>query len=102
MNRELQRRYGMLNHVVYDVFVKGQKDVTTEEGLSGTSRFKQDLDSFSAEGLRFRYTQSAGSVEGVDSSRGCFEFLVFSWGGVDDGIPREILALESDPNPLRI
>lgn len=49
-----QQRYGMLNHVVYDVFIKGEEDAEDEEGLRGTSRFKDNLEAFSKKGLKFR------------------------------------------------
>lgn len=48
------RRYGMFNHVVYDVFIKGDEGDQDENGLRGTSRFKDDFEAFSNKGLEFR------------------------------------------------
>lgn len=44
----------MFNHVVYDVFIKGNDDDKDENGLCGTSRFKDDFEAFSSKGLEFR------------------------------------------------
>lgn len=44
----------MLNHVVYDVFVMGEKGDKNEDGLCGTSRYNNDLDAFTKKGLKFK------------------------------------------------
>lgn len=45
----------MFNHVVYDVWIKGEDDFKDEEtGLRGMSRFGEDLQTFSEKGLRFK------------------------------------------------
>lgn len=44
----------MFNHVVYDVFIKGDDGDKDENGLRGTSRFKDDFEAFSKKGLEFR------------------------------------------------
>ena len=49
-----QKRYGMLTHVVYDVFIMGDEDDENEEGLRGTSRFSNDMEAFTKEGLKFK------------------------------------------------
>ena len=43
----------MLTHVVYDVFILGDEDDENAQGLRGTSRFSNDLEGFSKEGLKF-------------------------------------------------
>lgn len=50
----LPYRYGMLTHIVYDVYIKGDEDYENEEGLRGTSRFADDFDAFTKEGLQFK------------------------------------------------
>ena len=44
----------MLTHVVYDVFIMGDEDDENEEGLRGTSRFSNDMEAFTKEGLKFK------------------------------------------------
>lgn len=45
----------MFNHVVYDVFIKGEDDFKSEEtGLRGMSRFGDNLTAFSEKGLKFK------------------------------------------------
>ncbi|CAN0383354.1 unnamed protein product [Ectocarpus sp. 12 AP-2014] len=53
--RSFLLKYGMFNHVVYDVFIKGEDDVKSEEtGLRGMSRFGENLTAFSEKGLKFK------------------------------------------------
>ena len=47
-------RYGMINHVVYDVFITGDDDDRDEHGLRGTSRFDNDFERFTEKGLQFK------------------------------------------------
>lgn len=47
-------RYGMLTHVVYDVFIMGDEDDENAQGLRGTSRFNNDMEAFTKEGLKFK------------------------------------------------
>lgn len=47
-------RYGMINHVVYDVFVNGDDEDEDGDGLCGSSRFRDDLERFTQKGLTFR------------------------------------------------
>lgn len=44
----------MINQVVYDVFRRGLENDKDEQGLRGTSRFKNDLEAFTKKGLQFR------------------------------------------------
>lgn len=48
------QRYGMLTQVVYDVFITGDDGDKNDEGLRGTSRFEDDLEAFTKEGLKFK------------------------------------------------
>lgn len=48
------RRYGMFNHVVYDVFVAGGDKKQGDEGLDSRCRFSGDLKAFTEKGLVFR------------------------------------------------
>lgn len=51
-------RYGMFNHVVYDVFIKGEDDFEDKAtGLRGMSRFgdgPKAMEEFTQKGLEFR------------------------------------------------
>ena len=47
-------RYGMMNHIVYDVYIKNTGDGKDEDGLSGTSRFGTDFERFTKKGLQFK------------------------------------------------
>ena len=56
---ETTHRYGMFNHMVYDVFIKNEDDFQDEETkLRGMSRFGDNLDEFNAKGLEFRYVRT--------------------------------------------
>ncbi|CAM9472891.1 unnamed protein product [Ascophyllum nodosum] len=48
-------KYGMMNHIVYDVYIKNTGDGKDEDGLSGTSRFGTDFERFTKKGLQFNY-----------------------------------------------
>lgn len=48
------RRYGMFNHVVYDVFLAGGDNKQGDEGLDNRCRFSEDLQAFTEQGLVFR------------------------------------------------
>lgn len=52
----------MLNHVVYDVFIKGGAD-EDGDGLHNSSRFGDDLETFTKEGLKFRWKRFWGCTE---------------------------------------
>ncbi|CAM9520983.1 unnamed protein product [Ectocarpus sp. 6 AP-2014] len=59
--RSFLLKYGMFNHVVYDVFIKGEDDFKSEEtGLRGRSRFGDDFTAFSEKGLKFNYVNKKG------------------------------------------
>lgn len=51
-------RYGMFNHVVYDVFVK--QDGKDGDKMFGRCRFQDDLEAFTREGLKFSYDDHLG------------------------------------------
>ncbi|CAN0128721.1 unnamed protein product [Ascophyllum nodosum] len=55
-------KYGMINHVSYDVYVKPRGAIDDVEGHRGTSRFRQDLDAFTRKGLKFSYVNREGDV----------------------------------------
>lgn len=54
------RRYGMVNHMVYDVFQKGMHGVKDATGLRARSRFGENLEGFNALGLEFRWVERVG------------------------------------------
>lgn len=59
----------MLNHIVYDVFIKGEDDFKDEKtGLRGMSRFGDGpaaLKEFSKKGLKFRYAVRTWYLRGT-------------------------------------
>eukprot|EP00903_Cladosiphon_okamuranus_P014526 g13473.t1 len=51
----------MFNHIVYDVFIRNEKDFRDEvTGLRGMSRFGSNLGAFTEKGLEFSYVNSKG------------------------------------------
>lgn len=52
-------RYGMVNHMVYDVFQKGKHGHKDSMGLRATSRFGENFEEFNSRGLEFRCGESA-------------------------------------------
>ncbi|CAM9125375.1 unnamed protein product [Ectocarpus sp. 8 AP-2014] len=58
--RSFLLKYGMVNHMVYDVFQKGKHGVKDATGLRARSRFGENLEDFNALGLEFSYVNMAG------------------------------------------
>ncbi|CAN0194812.1 unnamed protein product, partial [Scytosiphon promiscuus] len=58
--RDFLLKYGMVNHMVYDVFQKGKHGHKDSMGLRATSRFGENFEEFNSRGLEFSYVDMDG------------------------------------------